>query len=127
MSTPWQALDEAERRLDSRAAERRRDRERRAARSRRLPWVLALGVLPVLGAALLLGLLELQGGDLGDWPRARANAVLAAALLWPVLASAFVTRRRPLLERVILPLATLLALVALVVGVGLVLLELGPA
>ena len=126
MSTSWETVDQAERRLEERAAQRARARERRSVRSRRRPMVLALAVLPVAGAAVLLALLELEGGDLGSWQRGWASAALAAAFAWPAAASALAARRRPLVERVAWPVVCVLAQVALTVGVGFVLLGLGP-
>ena len=126
MSTSWETVDQAERRLEERAAQRARARERRTVRGRRRPVVLALAVLPVAGAAVLLALLEREGGDLGSWPRGWAHGALVAAFAWPAAASAVAARRRPVAERVVWPAVTLLAQAALTVGVGFLLLGLGP-
>jgi hypothetical protein len=126
VSTGWEAIDDAERRLDARSRERADARSRRARRRRWLPLVLALLVLPVAGAAALVALLESEDGDLGAWPDGRANAALAAAFLWPLAASAVATRRRPLLERMLWPLATVLVMASLTLGLAFVVLGLGP-
>jgi cation transport ATPase len=122
-------LDEtlaAEGRIAARSRERQRRAERRERRRRRLLWACAPFVLPSVGAAAALALLDREGGDLAGW--STRSTVLAAVLVFgvPAAITLWLARRRGPLEAVGWAAITLLAQVALVFWVGLVALELGP-
>jgi hypothetical protein len=122
----WRAVEEAEKRLDARGQERRR---RMAARDRRrswLPWVLCPLVLPALGAAAFLIVVNGNGGDLRDWTTAGVVGFVAACLAVPALLAAFTARHAPPAEMVAWALVTLLAEGAMIVGVGFLALGIGP-
>jgi hypothetical protein len=123
----WEAIDRAEERLAAHSAERRTWLERRDRRRRRLPWLLAPLVLPALGAAAFLAVLERAGGDLRGWPTPAALGLVAACLAVPAALAAFATRREGALEAAAWALVSVCAEIALVVGVGFLLLELGPS
>jgi hypothetical protein len=89
-------------------------------------WALRV-LLPVLGAAAALAVLEGAGGDLGRLSPAAAVALPAAALLVPALACAVVARGDGPAEVVLWLLVALAAELALVFAVGLVALGLGPS
>jgi hypothetical protein len=91
-------------------------------------WVRAITplLLAVVGAAVVVAVVEGAGGDLGDWPLWQAIAVPAAAFAVPALLSAFVVRRRGVVEAVLWALACLGAQLALVLGVGFLALGFGP-
>lgn len=126
MDPNWQVVEEAEARLDARGAERRQRIARRERRRAWLPWVLCPLVLPALGAAVLLVVLDANGGDLRDWTTARAVALVAGCLAVPALLAAVVARHRPPAETVAWALVTLLAEGAMIVGVGFLALGIGP-
>jgi hypothetical protein len=91
-----------------------------------LPWLLAPLVLPAAGAAALLAIVEGAGGDLRDWPTARAALVVAAAFVVPAVLSAWFARRQGIVEAIAWAVVCLSVEAALVFGVGLVVLGLGP-
>jgi hypothetical protein len=125
--TDWDAVDRAEERLESRSVARRTQLERRDRRRRWLPFLLAPLVLPALGAAALLAVVEQAGGDLSGWPFARAVAVVAAAFLVPAALSAWLARREGIALALLWAVICAAAQLALVVGVGFLALDLGPA
>jgi hypothetical protein len=83
-------------------------------------------VLPALGAAGLVWLLEREGGDLGGWPPLRIALVLAGAFVLPALITAWLARRRGVLEAIAWALATVCIQVVLVFAVGFLALGYGP-
>jgi hypothetical protein len=103
---------------------RQRAADRRRRRRSATVWVLRI-LLPVLGAAAALALLQVNG-DLSDLSPAAAVAVPAAVLLIPALASALLARVDGLADAVLWLLVTLAGELALAFGVGLDLLGLGP-
>ena len=103
-------------RLEARNRERARRAERRDRRERIALWLLAPLLLPAAGAAGAIAVLD-----------AGAAAGLAvASVVAPALVSAWLARRRGLLELVLWPLITVAAGVALAFWVGLVWLGYGP-
>jgi hypothetical protein len=122
----WEAVDFAEERLRQRALVRERAGERRRRRRGIAVWALR-ALLPLLGAAAVLAALERAGGDLRRWTLPAAVAALLGAALLPALASAWLARREGAVEALLWALVTLAAEVALVFGVGLLALGLGPA
>jgi hypothetical protein len=123
MGTDWEATEQ---RLVARSEERRTALERRARRRRWKPWLLAPLVLPALGAAALLALIEGEGGDLGGWSTARAVAVVAASFAVPAALAGWFARRQGVVEAVAWAVVCVAVQVALVVGVGFLALGLGP-
>jgi hypothetical protein len=122
----WEAVDHAEERLQERAAARQRVDARRRRRRSGAAWILRIG-LPLLGAAAVLATLQARGGDLGDWPAATAAAVVALELALPALVVGIVCARRySWAEGVLWALIVVAAEIALVFGVGLLVLGLGP-
>jgi hypothetical protein len=89
-------------------------------------WLLAGAVLPLLGAAAVVGMMQAAGGDLGDWETWQAVAALAAALIVPVGLSVWVVRRSGVLQSIAWAVVCAGLQVALVFGVGFVALGLGP-
>jgi hypothetical protein len=83
-------------------------------------------VLPVLGAAAVVGLIEEQGGDFGAWPTWQAVAALAACVVVPAALSVWLVRRGGVLQAVAWAVVCAGLEVALVFGVGFVALGLGP-
>jgi hypothetical protein len=69
---------------------------------------------------------EQAGGDLGGWPFARAVAVVAAAFVVPAALSAWLARREGIALALLWAVVCAAAQLAFVVGVGFVLLDLGP-
>jgi hypothetical protein len=84
-------------------------------------------LLAAAGAAIVVALLESEGGDFSGWPTWQAIAVPAAAFVVPALLSAWIERRRGVVEAILWAIACVSVQVALVFGVGLVLLGYGPA
>jgi hypothetical protein len=122
----WEAVDHAEERLEQRAQARQRAEARRQRRWGGAAWILRIG-LPLLGAAAVLATLQARGGDLGDWPAATAGAVVALELALPALVVGIVCARRySWAEGVLWALIVVAAEIALVFGVGLLVLGLGP-
>jgi hypothetical protein len=89
-------------------------------------WLLAGIVLPVLGAAAVVGLIEGEGGDLGAWETWQAVAGLAACVVVPAGVSVWLVRRGGVPQAVAWALVCAGLQVALVFGVGFVALGLGP-
>jgi hypothetical protein len=123
MGTDWEATEQ---RLVARSAERRTALERRAQRRRWLPWLLAPLILPGIGAAALLALIETEGGDLRGWSTAQAIAVVAASFAVPAALAAWCARRLGVVEAAAWAVVCVAVQVALVVGVGFLVLGLGP-
>jgi len=96
----------------------------RDARRGWLPFVLAPLVLPALGAAAVVGVVE--GVDLESWAVWQVATVLGALFLLPAALSAFVARRFGVAEAVAWALACVGAQVVLVFAVGFLALGLGP-
>lgn len=84
-------------------------------------------LLAAAGAAVLVALIEREGGDFGEWPEWQAIAVPIAAFAVPALVSAIVAHRSGVVEAVLLAVACVAVQVALVLGVGFLALGLGPA
>jgi hypothetical protein len=113
----WEAVEGAETRVHERAMARQRAADRRQRRRSWTVWALRV-LLPLLGAAAALLVLEAR-----DW----STVAAAAALIVPAAVSAWLARRESLPDAILWLLVTLAAELALVFGVGLVLLGLGPA
>jgi hypothetical protein len=120
------AVEEAEVRLESRSRARREQLEKRDRRRRLLPWLVCLVPLPALGAGVLLAVIDDSGGDLRKLSPASTALLLAGCLLVPALASGWVGRRHGRLDAVLWALVTLAIELALVFGLGFVVLDLGP-
>jgi hypothetical protein len=88
------------------------------------PWLVGAVVLPVVGAAAVVALVE--GVDLGAWESWQAAAGLAALFLVPALLAAFVARAFGFAEAVAWFFACAGLQLALVFGVGFLALGLGP-
>ena len=121
----WKEVEQAEERLEQRAGQRTAARERRRRRVRVATWTARI-LLPVLGAAVLVGVLQAEGGDLGGWPRGRAAAFLAAVFLVPAALAAWLAHREGWLLALAAAVGTFGAQGALVFGVAFVALGLGP-
>ncbi len=83
-------------------------------------------LLAVAGAAALVAIVELAGGDFSGWPTWQAIAVPAAAFVVPALLSAAVMWRAGAVEAILWALACAAAQFALVFWVGFVALGYGP-
>jgi hypothetical protein len=83
-------------------------------------------LLATAGAAVLVALLESEGGDLSGWPTWQAIAVPAAAFAVPALLSAAVTWRFGWLQAVLWAVICAALQFALVFGVGFLALGYGP-
>ena len=88
--------------------------------------VLAPLLLAAAGAAVLLALLEREGGDFGAWPQWQAIAVPVATFVVPALVCAVAVRRHGLVEALLWAVACAALQAALVFGVGFLWLGLGP-
>jgi hypothetical protein len=88
------------------------------------PWLAGAVVLPVLGAAAVVGLVE--NVELDSWATWQAAAALAALFLVPALLAAFVARAFGVVEALAWALACVGVQVALVFGVGFLALGFGP-
>ena len=88
--------------------------------------VLAPLVLAAAGAAVLLVLLEREGGDFGAWPQWQAIAVPVATFVVPALVCASAARRHGVVEALLWAVVCAAMQAALVFGVGFLWLELGP-
>jgi len=89
-------------------------------------WLLAGAVLPLVGAAAVVGLIEGAGGDLGAWETWQAVAALAAAVVVPAAVCVWLVRRGGALQAMAWAVVCAGLQVALVFGVGFVALGLGP-
>lgn len=121
----WEQVEQAEERLEQRAGQRSVARERRRRRVRVATWT-ARVLLPVVGAAVLVGVLEAEGGDLGGWPRWRAAAFLVAIFVVPAALAAWLARREGWPLALASAVGTFGAQGALVFGVAFAALGLGP-
>ncbi|HLM49272.1 MAG TPA: hypothetical protein VK279_01895 [Solirubrobacteraceae bacterium] len=126
MNSDLKAVEDAEVRLESRSRTRREQLERRDRRRRRLPWILCPLPLPAAGATAFLLLLRSSGGDLRDLSPSGAALLVAACGLVPALLSAWIGRRHGRLDSVLWALVTLAVELALVLGLGFAVLDLGP-
>jgi hypothetical protein len=96
----------------------------REARRGWLPWLTGALVLPVLGAAAVVALVEEV--DLDTWTSWQAAAALAALFAVPGLVSAWVARSYGVVEAFAWALACIGMQLALVFGVAFLALGLGP-
>ena len=103
--------------------------ERAAARSARRAsirrWALRV-LLPFAGAALFVAVIEGAGGDLGDWAPGAAAAFVVAALAWPALAAAWLSRRDGWLLAIAWAIGVFAVQGALIFGVAFAELGYGP-
>jgi hypothetical protein len=83
-------------------------------------------LLAAAGAAIVVALLETAGGDFSDWETWQAVAAPVAAFLVPALLSGWIERRSGVGEALLWAIACLAVQVALVFGVGFLLLDYGP-
>jgi len=120
------AVEDAEVRLESRSRARRERLEKRERRRRLLPWLVCLVPLPALGAGVLLAVMDASGGDLRELSPSSTALLIAGCLLVPALVSGGVGRRHGRLDAVLWALVTLAIELALVFGLGFVVLDLGP-
>ena len=88
------------------------------------PWLVGAVVLPVLGAAATVAVVE--EASLSSWDAWQAAAVLAATFVVPAAVSAWVARSFGVAEAVAWALACAGIQLALVFGVGFLALGLGP-
>ena len=117
----------AQTRIAARNRERERRAGRRARRERILLWLCAPLLLPAVGAATALAVLDDAGGDLQGWSSGSVALLAAAVFGIPALLSAWLARRRGRLEPLGWAAITLLVEIALVFWVGLIALDLGPS
>jgi fatty acid desaturase len=122
----WDAVERAEERLGERSEARERRRLRRDRRGRVRRWSVRL-LLPFAGAAVLLALLEREGGDFGGWSRAATIAVVAAAFVLPAAIAAWLSRRDGWLVAAAWVIGVIAVQAALVLWVGFIALGYGPA
>ena len=97
---------------------------REARRRGWLPWLLAPLVLPALGAAVVVALVE--EADLDSWAVWQVAAALGAAVVIPAGLSALVARRFGVAEAIAWALTCVGVEFALVFGVAFLGLGLGP-
>jgi hypothetical protein len=88
------------------------------------PWLAGAVVLPVVGAAAVVALVN--EADLAAWADWQAGAAVAAAFAVPALLSSFAARRHGWIEATAWALACLGIELALVFGVGFLALDLLP-
>jgi cytochrome bd-type quinol oxidase subunit 2 len=88
------------------------------------PWLLGAVVLPAIGAAAVVAVVE--GVDLDAWESWQAAALLAALFVVPAAAAAVVARSFGVVEALAWALACAGIQLALVFGVGFLALGLGP-
>jgi hypothetical protein len=88
--------------------------------------LLAGAVVPILGAAAVVGLIEGAGGDLGAWETWQVVAGLAACVVIPAGLSLWLVRRDGVMQAIAWAVVCVGMQVALVFGVGFVALGLGP-
>jgi hypothetical protein len=89
-----------------------------------MPWLIGALVLPALGAAAVVALVE--GVDLSSWESWQAAAAIGALFAVPAVLSAIVARRFGVVEALAWALACAGIQLALVFGVGFLALGLGP-
>jgi hypothetical protein len=129
---PANALEEverAERRLDERSVVRSAERERilaRRARRERYELPLRLLGLGVLGAIVLLVTIQAAGGDLSGVPGPLATLIVLIVLLTPAALAGRLGRAEGWPVAVALGVLAFAVELALVFGVGFLLLGLGP-
>ena len=123
MGSDWEATEE---RLAARSDERRGWLARRDRRRSVLPWLLAPVVLPAMGAAALLALVEREGGDFSGWSTGSVAAAVVAAFVVPAVLSWWFARRQGAVEAAAWAFVCVGVELALVVGVGFLALGLGP-
>jgi hypothetical protein len=121
----WETIERAEARLDERSQQRRDSSVRRVRRARIRRWLLRL-LLPFAGAVLFVAILEGAGGDLGDWAPGAATAFVVAALAWPALVAAWLSRRDGWLEAIAWAIGVFAVQGALIFGVAFAELGYGP-
>ena len=126
MDSDLKAVEDAEVRLESRSQTRREQLQKRDRRRRLAPWLICLVPLPALGAGALLAIIDAQGGDLRDLSGSAAAALVAGCLLVPALLSGWIGRRHGRVDAVLWALVTLAVELALVLGLGFAVLDLGP-
>jgi hypothetical protein len=122
-------VEEAERRLEERSVERGHERERiLARRARRERWQLPLRVsgLGALGALVFLATIQTAGGDLSGVPNPLATLIVAALLLAPAAVGAWLVRAEGWPFAVAVGVCVFAIELVLAIGVGFVLLGLGP-
>jgi hypothetical protein len=95
-----------------------------AARRGWTPWLVGAVVLPVVGAAAVVALVE--EADLNGWDSWQAALALGALFAVPALLSAWVARAFGAVEAVAWALACVGVQLGLVFGVGFLALGLGP-
>jgi cytochrome bd-type quinol oxidase subunit 2 len=122
----WEVYERAEARLAARAEAREARERRRARRVAVLSWAAATALLPLIGAAIVVFVVERAGGDLGDWSDAAAAAFLGAAFLVPAAAGAWLRRRDGWIVAGAVACGTLALQVSLVFGLGFAVLGFGP-
>ena len=83
-------------------------------------------LLAAAGAAIVVALVETAGGDFTDWETWQAIAAPVATFVVPALLSAWIERRGGVVEALLWAVACLAVQVALVFGVGFLLLGYGP-
>ncbi len=121
----WEEVERAEERLEQRAGQRNAARERRRRRTRVLRWTTRL-LLPFAGAAVMVGVLEAAGGDLGGWRTAEAAAFLAGVFAVPAILAGLLARGHGAAEAIAWAIATAAVQGALVFGVAFAMLDYGP-
>ena len=89
-----------------------------------MPWLIGALVLPALGAAAVVALVE--GVDLASWAEWQAAAAIGALFAVPAVLSAVVARRFGAVEALAWAFACAGVQLALVFGVGFLALGLGP-
>jgi uncharacterized membrane protein len=124
MGSDWEAIEE---RLVSRSEARRGKLARRDRRRSWLPWILCPLVLPAIGAAVFLWLLEEAGGDFEGRSSGSIIATVAACWAVPALLAVVVARRNGVFEAIAWAFVCACVQVAFVVGVGFIGLGLGPS
>jgi hypothetical protein len=83
-------------------------------------------LLAAAGAAIVVALLEVAGGDFSDWDTWQAIAAPVAAFVVPALLSGWLSRRLGAVEAVLRAIACVAVQVALVFGIGFLALGYGP-
>jgi hypothetical protein len=89
-------------------------------------WLLAGLVLPAVGAAATVALVEGAGGDFGSWETWQAVAACAACAVVPAVVAAWVVRHDGWADALLWAVVCVGVQVALVFGVGFLALGFGP-